>query len=642
DESLWEGRPILEGRSVTLFFRIDSSIERAITIPLTLGGDAVFAADESEDFDYTMPDANIDEETGEVSVTIRPDTIGSAINLITRANAEQDGDREIVIELGQPYYEVGEGSDLQRIDVPLTEGDLAEGRLASYQLTILDDDPMSLAFGQRNPAIEEDGDVAADPFYLPATELVVAESDVSVSVPIFLTGAPAENVRFEMKIVGGEATTASLPDPDLPLSEQDWDFFIDGVNVFATEETFERGISTTNSSGFATSVTLRLNDDRGDPLPIDALEAYRAGTLEGYEGVERDETITLEITAITTEDSGAQINSEASRFTITVRELPDLDLSAYYPSFEVDRSNWVDGAPPRNPHTNLHEVRLDMTAPAALVERLEALNQPVDGAVSEEDTLLAGYRSFKLVARPYLFDPEDATGGDVLEDVRISGDQTTPHNPNGITPYSRLVSPPFTLRYPTGRQTVTLVEGTEPTDPLVFDESNADIVAFEPYILAPVEAYDVNPDPLVGGGQSGPGYLPFDTSMDFLIEYRNGGRPDFDDLDRILRPEAFAFYLSPTAFNPPTPSGLDGEILAMHQLDDGDVLIEISNPFNPELDGPANIVIEYLNADGAWRAAQPGVINSTGTVFRWIDSGPPKTYPAPQEVQLRLYRISNN
>ena len=349
------------------------------------------------------------------------------------------------------------------------------------------------------------------------------------------------------------------------------------------------------------AINVQLNGDDqtpwvyGEPAPADK---------------EADEAVRFRISNINT-DSSLVTLGENTEYSLTIRDMPDIDVTALFNDWKLDPSGMDGDHFPINPYTGLHAV-----------EYKGAPSVPWDPAA------FAGYKSYKIVYRTANFDASDemAETNDPLF--------TNPATVVLDSWFERYVYPPVRLRYADGYKRIVLRAG-EPTKRDTFELKNADIVERAEFLLWPISM------PVLNDFEAERDDFPLPGDpMDFTVEFSSGGkgvlpRNLVDPSDTSGRVKVF---LSATDL----PAAASGSSLInpirILPLENGDIMLELdtsvaSNGFQ----------IQYLEKDGKWRNAQPLSIQTEGASRHyWIDSGPPKTREDPSSVDFRLYRVIQN
>jgi len=392
--------------------------------------------------------------------------------------------------------------------------------------------------------------------------------------------------------VVGEGTTARLYSPNVG---SDWDFLIG------------------NSSGVPLAIELNKPVElSGLFIPIGQDVSYlrlffnqsevRKTTYPTIRSADSDRTIRLRLSAINTDESHVT-PGEHMEFTVTLREYPDVEVTQlFHDIFPYT----PESLPVRNPRTGLHEV---------------ALNLQSDHVFSaEEKEALKGYRSWKVVFAPAIFDvdnPEAPTN-----DPRVRRYS----NPN--IEYIRIPQSPFRPRYPSNEALDLLIEG-QPRSGSDYLDINADTYSLEYEFFRRVDL------PLLNANREQP--LSYDSDLNdpvqFLIDFANNNRTEFE-LSRLTREGAVRIYLSrevPTGSSQLVPVSTSN-ILRFSPQSDGSVFVEVENP------EARNMGIQYLDDDGIWRSVS-SEFRDLGTRLMWTDRGPPYTHKHPKDVPFRLYRF---
>ena len=661
-EKYWDGVPILEGDVSQFAINITLShpLEYPVEVPLILGGTAVRGtATVLDDTDWRpSPDpANVDDASMNDVITIAAGSTLYTLNLLINNDIviEEDG-KTVLISLGTPQM-VGETTDTSgntvevRTDLPLGTSEDADGYRTSYTVTINDNDPVDIGFGKSNPALLLEDPADDEPDFINDEEIIVAESAGGVTVPIFASSTPAVSGNFEIEVMS-DGTTATMLDFDTPAEDQEWDFYVlvgtsrGNVPIRNLNEATEGLFAAGNQ---ATGISIVFNDEDEPALPYRHFASWANGNTipdegdEAFSTIEQEETIRLRLVQITDFDTSGLLLREPDgidprEITVRVREVPDIDVTEQFTGLSPLEGNFVDGNPPRNAKTRLHELQFLLEPSATLKADFLLRRGTAAAEYADGDGSLDGYTAYQLAFRPSVYnvdDPEDPTN-DPLRPRVISSGQISNWEPDGFTSYFRLAEPVFSPRFADSFELIELQAGVErdPKRP-AFNEENAPIMAAQPYILQPLNFGRLDPVP----GILREGFAELDASMDFLIEFSNGGKRTFGAEERARRLTDTRILLTRT--NDSTSSGVafNGSITGFEETADGAIMLELYNASG------SSLRIQYMDAEGAdagiWKTAQPGLINGTGTNFFWIDHGPPKTDVHPSDVNFRLYRISN-
>lgn len=670
DESYRDGITLREGNSSywNLPITLSHPLAYTVFIPISFEGTATRGTLSDSD---TVPDGtdyyitseeNSDEELGDFVYILEGETSTTvSIKLNNDLIIEDPATETVTLKLGTPRIFDLEGDDGIPFTLPLggtTEAEKAKGERTSFTITIKDDDPTELGFFVPNPALD-DADATEDlDRYIPYTARVVSESEGDITVQIVLSSYAPEDITttFEIEVVS-EDTTATMYDFNLSSKvAQDWDFYVYSTSPQLKElDTPVEATIAANSQVY--SLNIVLNNDAEPALPIEYLEQFLDSSAEdlpdtpdadvNLADIERDEYIHLRITAVTnTEESGVLLRSDAADFFITIRDMPDINVTSEFTGLTLQTDNCVDGKPFRNPLTAMHELHYRFEPTAALVEQLERLrgNAEDDYAGAK----LRGYTAYKVAFRTGIYDVAnpDADSNDDLQSSLLSNGEVVDYTPDGFTEFFQIVDSPFTLRFASGFDLVKIAEGEEQTSSTgAFSDENADTYFYDQFVLQPLNFGDIDDDTRLFDPREG--FFEVGDPMDFLIEFSNHGKRDFqtDRLNVALHPEAIQIYLtSNDDISYETGTTFSGMIKGMEEIigfdqiggdDKKEILLQLYNP-------TGGFRIEYMDEGGEWRAAQPGRIYDTTTIYNWIDQGPPKTNKHPSESKFRLYRVSNS
>ena len=566
-----------------------SSGSDSIFVPLYFSGTATRGEDEDDESgDYYIDDGDFEDELLEITSGSTSGTV-----TITLVNDELIEDPEsLIVTMGQPYYEDG--------------GDIVMGEKIEMSFEIQDNDPIDLSFAAfyaiDDELAAEDEDYE-DIVYIPESSSIVAESWGSASIPIYMSSPSRWDVTFDFEIVSS-GTTATLYDLDWDedkYGEQDWDYY---VSIPTDFEEVDEPVEITISAGSSyAAITLVINDDDETP------------TIYGQEpadDVEDDETITFRISNLVIEDDEGGVSfGEDTTYTLTIKELEDIDITALVEGLSPAADCLVNGAPVENPLTSLFEVHYDMS----LNTELNIEDYP-------------GYSSIKAQFRTSNYDaanPDAESNDDTYqypEDEDLDdGDE-----------FHYYVKPPCQFRYPSASQYIVLKEGEDPVDDY-YTEATANTYEIAPYLLKPINAPVLNED------FEAEIYWAFDVNdkLDWWVDFYSMGY-DSIDVSRIdpalggdhrvrvyLTSESTAVYASSSTSLP---------IERLEPQLDGSVYLVAS------ISNATSVQVQYLDAGDEWKVAQPATINTGGSSkFFWVDKGPPATQVHPSEVPFRLYRV---
>ncbi len=586
---------VSEGEAIELPITLSGRVTEPVELTFEFGGNAVRQLEDKEG-DWS---ANLDDDS--TSLTIDRGSNSTTLQIRAINDMEQDGDKSLTIRLASAKLATSGES------LPIRD---EEGHPRTYTITLVDNDPVSLGFGRANPYFDP-----ADPDskqLIDDTRVITSERNGSITIPVYLTGLAPETVTFDVEFLDS-GTTATPRDFDTDPNAHDWDFYLSSVFVPTPGAKGEARIA---PGSIAYSLVITFNDEQEPPLPYSLYKQFRDSNEplpEPYDTIERDETIRLRISNVNTADSGVSIREEAREIEVVIKEMPDIDVTELY-----DGVFPASEDPVRSPKTGFHEVLFTMT--------------PTDEHdLSLED--FPGYRSLKLAFRPGIFHGRDAEGNDPLRTVSFTASGPVNITPDGQSPFALLLDPPYQVYYAVGTQFHVVDEGEERVDRDFFNEANADIIIAEPYVLQPMNfpiLDDDFPERQIEGN------FTFEDPLDFTVEFSNRGRRDFE-ASRLdpSREDAVRLLISPVGMAQASKTEFTGDILALTEEANGEILIEFSNPSRTDFH------IEYLTEEGIWKLAQPGLMSSPGTRIFWKDTGPPKTHPHPSDAQFRIYRITN-
>ncbi len=560
---------------------LEGNLDEDLEIPVSITGTATEGEDTDEinDSDFYI--------SNDLPLIISAGASYTQLVIYTRNDDHIEGDETITVTLGAPSL-ADSGTS-----IPI------EGT-NEFTITLEDNDPVSINFGKFNESYDADDEDSDEPYFIPTTESLILERTGGITVPIYLSAWTSHDITFDLTL-DTAGSTATLYDPDLEdAEEQEWDYSLSADSTTATAA--EPTIEVTIPAGYThTQVTVYLNDDEESQ--------YILGQA-APDDIESDETISFSMSNLVTDSTTAAFG-EATSHTITVKELPDLDVTHLFQKIEVDQSNWEDGQPPYNNSTSLHELIFEFQPPAGY------------------DHNLTGYNSYKVVFDLSNFDPDnpDAADNDTLA--------TYPSDPEEDEAFEYYCDLPYILRYPNDYDRKVIREGLEQEDESIFEEDNADIVSYASYILWPLELPILNED-----YESDTNQQLYDPSEAFRwdLDFRNGGNSVFpvDRLDLTTYPDSIRVYLSPESMPISTSTGTASQILHLEEEEDGRIFIEASTAY------ATSIQIQYLDENGEWRYALPWSLEASGNRFYWSDRGPPMTESHPSEVQYRIYRVIQN
>ncbi len=641
--SLTLGTPILQDEGETPLLLLDG----AETIQITLEDDDPFSIsiagdqDDPENFNRTISENNLgtnlqtirlevtsepgvevsipytitnatatnftdDEDNADFALSVESPLIinqnSSNTQITVQVNNDQivEDDEVFTIEFGTPFYEDDDGNTVNL--------DPLDG-INAIDFTIEDNDPVLMNFGQRfsqddRSDIEDDDRVDL----IAIGSAIVEERDRFVIIPVFLSDRINGVATFTLEL-DVDATTATIFDPDIPQDEQEWDFrFTGNVDINGTSRTSDQLTISPFAQTSRFNIVLEFNDDEesiqelGGPRPEDA---------------EEDEVVVLRISEVNTDSSGVQLG-EFPEFTLTIRDMPDIDITSQFSNFNLTA---IDSAP--NFTTGLYSANMQAD---------------YTGNINLAD--FPGYRSLKLLFNNVRYDVEnpDAPDNDTL--------LTEPETVATDEPFDFIVREPQRLRYYSGVDRFTLSEGipfddtVESTD--IFTTENADILFDARFLLTPLSIPPLNPEfeDLRDTEQPAIGY-PFQTldDFDYTLEFTHGGQSGLNT--ERLNPEVedgIRLLLSRSGDQiplQPANTGTNIPILDVIEQTDGSIMLVIDS----SAPNAQRIQIEYWDGVGEWKVAQPDDVNTSGSRFWWIDNGPPKTDPHPSEVNMRLYRV---
>jgi len=553
-----------------------TTASEVIQVPFTLSGTATKG--DSDTHDYYVEDSPIEVTVGESSATL---------SVSINNDVEVEEDETVIITIGQPNYKTN-------------TGDLIRGEPYEHTMTIVDNDPVTLSFGviysKDDEAAAADEDIE-DVLWVPSQGAIVGEQTRGAYVYVFLSSPTSKAVEFDLEI---DAQGSSATMFNTKKSDQPWDYAI--VNRDVVLDQAGKKVRARINAGYqyyTASVELNADDQApwvyGQPAPADK---------------EADESVKFRISNINTDSSSVNLG-EHSEFTLTIRDMPDIDVTALFADWDLDTSAMEGDHFPINRYTGLHEVKYRGSP-----------------SVPWDASDFAGYKSYKIMYRTANFDASD--------EVAETNDPlfTNPATVEIDQPFERYVYPPFRLRYADGFKRIVLRAG-EPTKKDLFELKNADIVERAEFLLWQLSMPALNDFEADRNSYAMPG-----DPMDFTVEFSSSGKGTLprnlvDPSDASGRVKVF---LSATDL----PAAATGSSLInplrILPLENGDMMLELDTSVASN-----GIQVQYLEQDGKWRTAQPISIQTEGASRHyWIDSGPPKTRQDPASVDFRLYRVIQN
>lgn len=589
--------------SLSFSIVLSSEPSSEVIIPLNIGGTAVRGEDEdSSGADYWL--SGPDDPTQIVFKSTGQDNDGNStgyarsvtVTLNIISDTIDEADETIELSLGTP-----------------SDANIQRGDDKNFKFTILDNDPVRLSFAKSNVAAIND-DTGEEPAYLPAGTGVAAEADGGYVVRTLLSGYHTETTTFRIEIVQ-DGTTATPYDQNGP-SDQDWDFYVQLSSGSVLTEFGDSKEMSVTAGNLASGVTIYFNNDDESPVVYGS-----NGQPESIPAdVEGDETIHLRLSEVNTSDSGVTFNGDAefpvyTDFVLTVKELPDLDVTALFNG----RAPLTDN-PDRNTITSLHDLQYQFDAPSGL-----------------QGDQFAGYRTYKVLFPtanfdPDTFDPDDPQNGpnDVPEQIFTGAGES----------YYYQIHSPFHPRYPQGQKLIRVIEGEPVKGNNPFERKNADYYVVQDYFLRPLNLPVLDSQTTLDQED----FYELSDDFDFHVEFTNAGRAKFP-IDRVSDDHAVRFFLSRDTLQSTSGTAVaSSRILRMVEQDDGSILFEVEVPSTINSSGNVirqNMIVEYMDEDGVWRLAQPTVLRGLGSRLYWIDHGYPRTESHPKDARMRLYRFSS-
>lgn len=580
---------VTEGSTASITINLSGGVEDVsaafpedVDIPISISGTADEGADTDEvnDCDFYI--------TSDLPLTISDGSTYVTFYIYTNNDDLIEDDETIIVTMGTPV--------MVDSNTPVT----VEGP-TEFTITLEDNDPVSLNIGKYNADYDADDEDSDEPYYLSSSESLITEPTGGMTIPVYLSDYIVHDLTFDL-ILDVDNTTATMYDPeyDNEDEDQDWDYQLASSTdaIIPTETTIE----VTIPAGYTEAqISLYLNDDG---------ESKYVPGQSPPDDVEGDETVRFSIANLQS-DSETLTLGDTTSHVVTIKEMPELDVTELFKSIAVDTSNWIDGQPPFNKTTSLHELILEMIPPDSY------------------DHDLTGYNSYKVVFNLGNYDPDNPDDPD--NDPLYS----SPAYPEENEYFEYYVENPYTLRYPTGYQLNVIKEGEEQENENYFDENNADIIESAEFFYWPLNLPALNEDYAFETDQTL--HSPYDT-IRWNLDFTNGGNSNFpvDRLDLDKFPDNIRIYLTPDAGSASTSSGTSTSILRLEEEEDGRIFLEADTSY------ATSVQVQYLDESGDWKYALPEVIETSGSRFFWSDRGPPATDSHPSEVPYRIYRVILN
>jgi hypothetical protein len=543
-----------------------------IKIPITYGGTATRG--NGSDFDYRSDD-------NEITITAGNST--ASITLIMNNDDLVEGDESIELALGTPRYASG-------------SGDVVLGSKSQMSFVIKDNDPITLTFGALYS--KDDEEAAKNPDivdieFIPSSGSLVAEGDGFVQIPYFLSSFSANAVEFDLEIVGA-GTSATMFNSSDRSNDQAWDYSVTSHALPRVDSKTRVVLRAGQRYGL---ISVTLNNDKETPV----IFGQPAGS-----DVEPDETIQFRISNLNTSSSKVA-QGEHDTYTVTIRDLPDIDITGIVSGLAPDPAYLVNGTPPFNQKTGLFDVRYSM----ALTQQLD----PQD---------FAGYRSLKVQFRTSNYDASnpESRNNDPLVQV--------PANASSEVKFDFYVDSPFQLRYPSTTESIILFEGAEAKDNK-YDVTTADTIELAPYILKPL-----NLPPLNDFQSETKTAFDINEPLPWTVNFYSRGyfTLPIERLDPASNPNRIRVYLTTDGTQYLPDSAVALPIERFQPQPDGSVLLMV------DVSSTLNVQIQYLDPGDRWRSVIPASIATSGSSWlHWTDTGPPMTQRHPSEVPFRLYRV---
>ena len=550
-----------------------SSASDDIDIPITYGGTAIRGDGDNDDYN-----------TSDDTITITAGNSSATFSVAINNDDNIEEDESIEFTLGTPAYQDG--------------GDLILGEKSTLSFLIKDNDPVTLSFGalysKDDEAAAED-DTIDDILYVPVGGSTVAESAGTVSIPVYLSSPSANNVEFDLEIVGA-GTTATMYDSNNDSTDQDWDYTVSSADITKTDKSvamvIRAGVQVAN-------ITLTLNNDTETPVIYGQAPAS---------DVESDETVQFRISNVNTDSSYASMG-DFSTYDLVIKDLPDIDITDLVNGLSPDPAGLVNGNVRYNPATALFEADYHMS--------LNTVLDPND---------FPGYNSIKARFRLSNYDaanPDAETNDPLVK---------SPQYPDDGEEFNFFVDTPFQVRFPNNALWIRLKEGVDPVDDY-YDITTADTIEIAPYILKTIDFPRLN-----DFEASIKGAFDLNDPLDWCVDFYSPGRltMPLDRIDPTVNPERLRIYLSTAGAN--VYSSSSGTSLSFDNFvpqPDGSMLMVINTNNN------TSVQIQYLDAGDEWRIVQPTSIATGGaSKLYWIDNGPPQTHTHPSNVNFRLYRAT--
>jgi len=569
---------LTEGSFIELTLTLDGSLPEDLEIPIFFGGTSIFGSNDDE---LNVSDFYLVEE---LPLTIASGGTSAKVTVVTHNDDLIESLETIIVGIGTPV--LADSRTVISVEGP-----------TAFEIEVEDNDPVVLNFSRLNPAYDFDDPDTEEPLFIPASAQIVAERDESVDILIYLSAPAAEDLTLDLTldVAGSTAKSFNL---SLPEEGQDWDYLLRYGSIFWDDDnpTQEIPIQAGNS---AIQLSLLLNNDEesnfvlGDPIPED---------------VEEDKTVKFSIGNLQS-DSDSVTLGEATSYEVTIKELPDIEVTPLFETINFDPSKWIDGQPKLNLATGLFEVEFDAVPPGSY------------------DADLSGYQSYKVVYDLSYLDLEnpDNPSSDPL--------RTNPSAPQTNQQFEYFVFNPFSLRYYVGVERKVLIEGEEQQNQNTFKDENADTVSYAYYFLRPLSLPALEPEYAEETDQLL--YSP-EEAFQWNLDFTNSGIATFpvDRLDLQNFPGSVRIFLTAEA-TPLTPlGGLSSiPILSFKEVEDQSIRLEL------DTGGNQSIQIQYIGEDGIWRVVQPSIIRTPSTRLFWTDSGPPATIEHPSKTDFRIYKV---
>jgi len=235
-------------------------------------------------------------------------------------------------------------------------------------------------------------------------------------------------------------------------------------------------------------------------------------------------------------------------YTLTVRDLPDIDITSLMTGLSPDPAYLDNGGLHFNDLTGLFEAHY--------------LMQPT---VHFDPSNFPGYRSLKLQYRTTNYDPlnpESAENDPLIQ---------SPEDPEDGEEFHFFVNPPFQVRFPFASEQIKLIEGADPVDDK-YDIRTADTIETAPYILRPLYFPRLN-----DFSAEIEGAYDINDQLDWIVNFYSLGYFFFptDRIDPAVNPNRLRVYLTAEGTSVYASSGTTATISKFVPLEDGSIFMVI-------------------------------------------------------------------